>query len=104
MKRTADGTKRFDAATYRANKKAKKTSALTHEDKANEVRRAARAVIGEPSRGRKRGPHKVKDRDLELKAALAEVEEHIADCVSDDKGVDPDCNKCVEENQQGDDQ
>ncbi len=28
-------------------------------DQAKEVRRAARTIIGEPSKGRKRGPHRV---------------------------------------------
>lgn len=28
-----------------------------------DAKRAARTIIGEPSRGRKRGPHKVKRRD-----------------------------------------
>lgn len=36
------------------------------ERQARDARRSARAVIGEPSRGRKRGPHKVREREPPL--------------------------------------
>ncbi len=49
-------------------------------DQGKENRRAARAVIGEPSRGRKRGPHRAERQSLVndyTKSELAEALDYI---------------------------
>jgi hypothetical protein len=48
-------------------------------DRVKELRRASRAVIGEPSRGRKRGAHRVTTRPVVNEWTDEEVENHDKD-------------------------
>jgi len=52
-------------------------------DQAKENRKAARDVIGEPSRGRKRGPHKEKKE-------IFKYDCECAGCMITDYGIDED--------------